>query len=117
MFNAESDPTAGDSRRRGPSDAGQARSIVEAHRDGEGDRMPQVPKFVQITATQRGDGSPVLYALDETGRVWWLSPNEQEWRLVSDARTANVEEPSPFHRRGEPGFLPPPGGTRAPRRA
>jgi hypothetical protein len=68
----------------------------EAYRDGEGDRMPQVPKFVQIAATQRADGSPVLYALDEAGRVWWLSPDEQEWRPVSDARPANGEEPSPF---------------------
>ena len=58
--------------------------------------MAQVPKFVQIAATQRADGSPVLYALDEAGRVWWLSPDEQEWRPVSDARTATAEEPSPY---------------------
>jgi hypothetical protein len=58
--------------------------------------MPQVPKFVQITATQRGDGSPVLYALDEAGRVWWLSSDEKEWRPVSDARTTTAVEPSPF---------------------
>ena len=58
--------------------------------------MPQVPKLVQIAATQRADGSPVLYALDENGRVWWLSSDEQEWRPVSDARTTTAEEPSPF---------------------
>jgi hypothetical protein len=58
--------------------------------------MPQVSKFVQIAATQRADGSPVLYALDEAGRVWWLSPDEKEWRPVSDVRTAAVEEPAPF---------------------
>jgi hypothetical protein len=42
--------------------------------------MQQASKFIQITATQRADGSPVLYALDEAGRVWWLSSDEQEWR-------------------------------------
>lgn len=57
-----------------------------------GDRMEQVAKFVQIAATQKADGSPVLYALDETGRVWWLSPDETEWRPVSDTRTAAVDE-------------------------
>jgi hypothetical protein len=58
--------------------------------------MQQVTKFIQIAATQRADGSPVLYALDETGRVWWLSSDEKEWRPVSDARTATAVEPSPF---------------------
>jgi hypothetical protein len=58
--------------------------------------MPQMSKFVQIASTQRGDGSPVLYALDEAGNVWWLSPDEKEWRPVSDARTTAVEEPPPF---------------------
>jgi hypothetical protein len=53
-------------------------------------------KFIQIAATQRADGSPVLYALDESGRVWWLSSDEQEWRLVSDSRTATAVEPAPF---------------------
>jgi hypothetical protein len=54
--------------------------------------MEQVSKFVQIAATQKADGSPVLYVLDEAGRVWWLSPDEKEWRPVSDTRTATVEE-------------------------
>ncbi len=54
--------------------------------------MEQMSKFVQIAATQKADGSPVLYALDEAGRVWWLSPDEKEWRPVSDKRTATVEE-------------------------
>jgi hypothetical protein len=55
--------------------------------------MEQVARFVQIAATQKADGSPVLYALDEAGRVWWLSPDEKEWRPVSDRRTATIEEP------------------------
>jgi hypothetical protein len=49
-------------------------------------------KFVQIAASQKADSSPVLYALDEAGRVWWLSSDEKEWRPVSDTRTATVEE-------------------------
>jgi hypothetical protein len=53
--------------------------------------MAQGPKFIQITATQRADGSPILYALDEGGRVWWLSPDEKEWRPVSEARAATAE--------------------------
>jgi hypothetical protein len=52
-------------------------------------------KFIQIAASRKADGSPVLYALDESGGVWWLSPDEKEWRPVSDRRTAVVEEP-PF---------------------
>ena len=58
--------------------------------------MEPLPRFIQIAATQRTDGSPVLYALDETGRVWWLSPDEKEWRPVSDARTATLEEQRRF---------------------
>ena len=54
--------------------------------------MAQVSKFIQIAASQKADGSPVLYALDEAGSVWWLSSDEKEWRPVSDARTATVEE-------------------------
>jgi hypothetical protein len=54
--------------------------------------MEQVSKFLQIAASQKADGSPVLYALDEAGRVWWLSPDETEWRPVSDKRTTTVEE-------------------------
>jgi hypothetical protein len=54
--------------------------------------MEQLSKFIQIAATQRADSSPVLYALDENGGVWWLSPDEREWRPVSDARTTNEEE-------------------------
>ena len=53
--------------------------------------MEQVARFVQISATQKADGSPVLYALDEAGRVFWLSPDEKEWRPVSDRRTATIE--------------------------
>ncbi len=50
--------------------------------------MEESSKFIQITATRRADGSPVLYALDAAGGVWWLSPDEQEWRRVTDNRTA-----------------------------
>ena len=57
--------------------------------------MPEVPKFIQIAATRKSDGSPVLYALDESGAVWWLSADEKEWRQVADTRTGSVEEP-PF---------------------
>jgi hypothetical protein len=59
----------------------------------EGAQRPLVSKFIQIAATRRADGSPVLYALDESGAVWWLSADEKEWRQVVDTRTAGVEEP------------------------
>jgi hypothetical protein len=49
--------------------------------------MDQGSKFIQIAASQKADGSPVLYALDEAGRVWWLSSDEKEWRSDSDTRT------------------------------
>jgi hypothetical protein len=64
--------------------------------------MEQLSKFIQIAATQRADSSPVLYALDETGRVWWLSSDEKEWRPVSDARTANAEEQRRLPPRAQP---------------
>jgi hypothetical protein len=67
-----------------------------------GDRTEQVAKFVQIAASRKADGTPVLYALDEAGRVWWLSPDEKDWRPVSEARTATVE--------GQPRYPP---GTRS----
>jgi hypothetical protein len=54
--------------------------------------MEQVDRFIQIAATRKADGSPVLYALDEAGRVWWLTPDEREWRPVSHTRTATIEE-------------------------
>ncbi len=64
--------------------------------------MEQVARFVQIAATQKADGSPVLYALDETGRVWWLSSDETEWRSVSDRRTATTEEQPRYPSRVRP---------------
>jgi hypothetical protein len=56
--------------------------------------MQEASKFIQIAATRRADGTPILYALDESGGVWWLSPDEKEWRPVSDTRTATVQEPT-----------------------
>jgi hypothetical protein len=64
--------------------------------------MEQVSRFVQIAATQKADGSPVLYALDDAGRVWWLSPDEQEWRPVSQSRTPTVEGQPPYPSRTRP---------------
>jgi hypothetical protein len=61
--------------------------------------MGQALKFIQIAATQKADGSPVLYALDEAGRVWWLTPDEKEWRPVSERRTAAVEEQARYPHR------------------
>jgi hypothetical protein len=58
--------------------------------------MEQISKSVQIAATQKADGSPLLYALDDAGRVWWLSPDEQEWRPVSHSRTPTDEEQPPY---------------------
>lgn len=58
--------------------------------------MEQPSRFVGIAASQKTDGSPVLYALDEAGRVWWLSADEKEWRPVSDTRAASVEGQEPY---------------------
>jgi hypothetical protein len=55
------------------------------------ERTEQGAKFVQIAASRKADGSPVLYALDEAGGVWWLSPDEKDWRPVSGARTTTGE--------------------------
>jgi hypothetical protein len=63
------------------------------HREAWRRAMQQATRFVQIAAAQKADGSPVLYALDETGRVWWLSPDETEWRPVSDRRGTTEEQP------------------------
>jgi hypothetical protein len=62
--------------------------------------MQQVERFVQIAASQKADGSPVLYALDESGHVWWLSADEKEWRPVSDRRTAAIAESPQYPSRG-----------------
>jgi hypothetical protein len=62
--------------------------------------MEQMSRFVQIAASQKADGSPVLYALDEAGRVWWLSPDEKEWRPVADTRTATAQEQPRYTPRG-----------------
>jgi hypothetical protein len=64
--------------------------------------MEQVSRFVQIAATQKADGSPVLYALDDAGRVWWLSPDEQEWRPVSHTRTTTGDEQASYPPRRRP---------------
>jgi len=73
---------------------GKARP-VKAQRPRRESGMQQVSKFIQIAATRKADGTPILYALDESGDVWWLSPDEKEWRPVSGTRTAAVEE-APF---------------------
>ena len=55
--------------------------------------MVPIAKFIQIAAMRRADGNPVLYALNDSGGVWWLSPDESEWRPVSDRRAATPQEP------------------------
>jgi hypothetical protein len=59
-------------------------------------------RFIQITSTQRSDGSPALFALDEVGSVWQLSPDERSWLRVTQEREednapalAAASEPTP----------------------
>jgi hypothetical protein len=43
-------------------------------------------RFIQITSAQRPDGSPALFALDEVGSVWQLSPDERSWLRITQER-------------------------------